>query len=595
MANKSCAVLNASLFKPAKIESFKKDFNKASPFPYIRIPSFLRSDFITKLEQSLDENITFAETDNDLYHFFQSYGLEESPQKSAIQDLIHTLYSASFRDFLFQITGKKVSAKPDLFASCYTDTSYLLCHDDQVEDRCIAFILYLVPSDWNKTDGGALNIYDSYTVDANPANTEISNSSKPSTKGTENSDQISVNVFPKHEPFKQLIPERNSVVLFQVSDTSFHAVDEVLTAEKNRIAIGGWWHYEDASVHELNLKKVAVADPPIVWQPCVPLKSNGVALLAKWINPTYLKGQCMQQMQEKFVEDSHVTLMNFINDELYYKLLQQLFAVKLASEIHGDKAGKRKQQKEKAFSWKLKGPIHRRLYYGLEGGKGNESEYALVAEFQQMIRSPEWRQFMEKITSLKLQRYSLETRKFERRHYTIAHDLDRFKETAGLDVNLQFIEDEEHGWQPECGGSIHYTMGKQTDEEEQEDEEDVDIQQKIASFTEDSDEDEEGAEHDGDGEGYEVEESGEDNDGILMSVHTFPNTLSITYRSQVGVMSFVKYLNHNAPCSKIDVNQVWTVEDVESEQEENGGDGKKRKVMDGDDEERAPPKKKQKV
>jgi Rps23 Pro-64 3,4-dihydroxylase Tpa1-like proline 4-hydroxylase len=30
----------------------------------------------------------------------------------------------------------------------------LLCHDDELEGRRIAYILYLVPEDWNQEDGG---------------------------------------------------------------------------------------------------------------------------------------------------------------------------------------------------------------------------------------------------------------------------------------------------------------------------------------------------------------------------------------------------------------------------------------------------------
>ena len=35
----------------------------------------------------------------------------------------------------------------------------LLCHDDELDNRAIAFVLYLVPP-WNKKDGGALDLFD---------------------------------------------------------------------------------------------------------------------------------------------------------------------------------------------------------------------------------------------------------------------------------------------------------------------------------------------------------------------------------------------------------------------------------------------------
>ena len=36
----------------------------------------------------------------------------------------------------------------------------LLCHDDELDDRRMAYILYLVPDDWSATDGGTLDLFD---------------------------------------------------------------------------------------------------------------------------------------------------------------------------------------------------------------------------------------------------------------------------------------------------------------------------------------------------------------------------------------------------------------------------------------------------
>ena len=36
----------------------------------------------------------------------------------------------------------------------------LLCHDDELEGRRIAFIYYLVPHSWQAADGGALQLFD---------------------------------------------------------------------------------------------------------------------------------------------------------------------------------------------------------------------------------------------------------------------------------------------------------------------------------------------------------------------------------------------------------------------------------------------------
>ena len=88
-------------------------------------------------------------------------------------------------------------------ASRYEDTDFLLCHDDQLEKRALAFILYLTTL--QKDQGGALCFYDQ-----------------------------------KERLVKRVIPQANTLVIFQVSERSLHAVEEVIKAE--RLAIGGWYH-----------------------------------------------------------------------------------------------------------------------------------------------------------------------------------------------------------------------------------------------------------------------------------------------------------------------------------------------------------------
>lgn len=35
----------------------------------------------------------------------------------------------------------------------------LSCHDDELDDRRVAFIYYLVPESWNAEDGGRLQLF----------------------------------------------------------------------------------------------------------------------------------------------------------------------------------------------------------------------------------------------------------------------------------------------------------------------------------------------------------------------------------------------------------------------------------------------------
>ncbi len=57
------------------------------------------------------------------------------------------------------MTGIELTDKLALFHARYSLGDYLLCHDDELEGRRIAFILYLVPGDWGQEDGGGLQLF----------------------------------------------------------------------------------------------------------------------------------------------------------------------------------------------------------------------------------------------------------------------------------------------------------------------------------------------------------------------------------------------------------------------------------------------------
>ncbi len=63
--------------------------------------------------------------------------------------------------FCVQMTGIELNEKLALFYAEYKATDHLLCHDDELEGRRIAFILYLSPQ-WSEEDGGTLDLF---TVD----------------------------------------------------------------------------------------------------------------------------------------------------------------------------------------------------------------------------------------------------------------------------------------------------------------------------------------------------------------------------------------------------------------------------------------------
>jgi Rps23 Pro-64 3,4-dihydroxylase Tpa1-like proline 4-hydroxylase len=106
------------------------------------------------------------------------------------------------------ISKLKLNGRIDLFGSIYQDTDHLLPHDDQLAGRKIAFMLYL--NDLEERDGGALALYGS----KNKSATTIA---------------------------KRFIPKAGSLVFFEVSQLSFHTVEEMLT-DTQRITLSGWYY-----------------------------------------------------------------------------------------------------------------------------------------------------------------------------------------------------------------------------------------------------------------------------------------------------------------------------------------------------------------
>ena len=57
------------------------------------------------------------------------------------------------------MTGIELDDSLALFHAKYTRGDYLLCHDDELEGRRVAFIYYMVPEDWSQQDGGGLQLF----------------------------------------------------------------------------------------------------------------------------------------------------------------------------------------------------------------------------------------------------------------------------------------------------------------------------------------------------------------------------------------------------------------------------------------------------
>jgi len=185
---------------------FTEQFRNKTPYPYIQILDFFQPEIFAGVSRAV-EKLEFYPKSSYLFDFYKTNDLSTitEPTLTAFKEYI---YSKQFVTYIETITGTKLSTLADLFVSLYQDTNYLLPHDDKIGTRKIAFLVYI--SDFSDAEGGALEIWD--------------NDGKNPTRIVD-----------------KIIPKANSMVLFEVSEKSFHAVEEVIV-DKQRIAITGWYH-----------------------------------------------------------------------------------------------------------------------------------------------------------------------------------------------------------------------------------------------------------------------------------------------------------------------------------------------------------------
>jgi prolyl 3-hydroxylase /prolyl 3,4-dihydroxylase len=194
-------------YDAAQIKKLKAQYAKAKPFPHIGLRGLLAPAKLKALQAAFAKQ-KFSRKDADLFSFRQTDDLHTVKDKT-IKEFLKLLQSKEFTRLINEITGVKTTAgKVDASGFIYEKGDYLLCHDDGISSRRIAYIFYLntVPA----KSGGSLSLFGSNR---------------------------------KNEPTrtaKRIFPEANTLAIFTVSKKSHHQVDEVLSGK--RMTITGWFH-----------------------------------------------------------------------------------------------------------------------------------------------------------------------------------------------------------------------------------------------------------------------------------------------------------------------------------------------------------------
>ncbi len=186
-------------------EEETRRYENAKPFKHIQIQHFLDEEAFLALREALQEE-EFEQKENDLFSLAQTCDLRDS-NNPVLASFVAFMNSQKTRRWVQETTGVETTpGNMSIAGTIYQQDDYLLCHDDQLEGRKIAWILYLTTLD--KEEGGGLALYT--TRDGEP-------------------DVIA----------QTYQPEENTLFLFEVHEKSWHEVEQV-RAETYRVSIGGW-------------------------------------------------------------------------------------------------------------------------------------------------------------------------------------------------------------------------------------------------------------------------------------------------------------------------------------------------------------------
>ncbi|ODM97004.1 Prolyl 3-hydroxylase OGFOD1 [Orchesella cincta] len=254
------------------------------PFRHGEIHDFVNNrDFVDEFRK-LFSKIEFHEKASDLFQFKQSDDLNSvvDPCVYAINEYL----TMKVLPFLKSLTGLPLNQTIDMFLSIYTQTDFLLCHDDELDSRRIAFIWYL-SEEWSEDFGGTLDLY-SATDDMHP-------------------DAV----------VRKLVPECNKFVFFEVGATSFHQVSEVLKKECKRQALSGWFYGEP-------LARPKIEFP--VEKSCAVLENvqSYKGVLGKFCAEMYLNQEIYSEINEQLSEESEVLVPGFLRDDVYESICKTI-------------------------------------------------------------------------------------------------------------------------------------------------------------------------------------------------------------------------------------------------------------------------------
>ncbi|KAM0322868.1 hypothetical protein ACHAQA_009209 [Verticillium albo-atrum] len=600
------------LFDEKVLDSYTNEYATSSPYKHAVIHQLADDKLLRSVRDEIRENVSFTPKETDIYKIHQSGdlanldGLDDDalgklPSLLALRD---AMYSETFRHYVSHITGcgPLSGRKTDMAINVYTPGCYLLCHDDVIGSRKVSYILYLTDPDtpWKPEWGGALRLY--------PV-------SEKEGEGGE------VAKTPSPDFTKVIPPAWNQLSFFAVQPgESFHDVEEVYHAAspkqlakqagRIRMAISGWFHIpqpgEDGYVPGAEEKLAKNSglmqlqgnpdqhDAPQARPARVPEKTApglddfdaaDLDFLVKYLAPTYLTPDALEQIAEHFDENSSITLPN---------LLSNKFAARLRAYVE-QQDGTPPADDDDTSPWRVARPPHKHRYLyqqpsGPDELRTAQEESPVTELLDVLLPSRQFRQWLQTATGCVIEGHDLLARRFRRgRDYTLATG------HAGkprLELNLGITPSA--GWGDE--------EPEDDDEEEEEEEEESEEEQTtkkgkgkakakskskakdqkkkkakeeappaeapevgghevyMAGDEEEEDDDEADEQAKKDKNDAAVYKSSGDEDNILFFQAAAWNKMTLVLRDS-GALRFIKYVSQSAPGDRWDVSGSFDVEE----------------------------------
>jgi prolyl 3-hydroxylase /prolyl 3,4-dihydroxylase len=563
------------------LDTYTKEYAESAPYKHAVIHGLIDDDLLRHVREEVKDNVSFTPKETDIYKIHQSGdlanldGLEDEalsklPSLLALRD---AMYSEQFRNYVSHITGcgPLSGRKTDLAINIYTPGCFLLCHDDVIGSRKVSFILYLTDPEipWEPEWGGALRLF---PVEEKEGEGGV------------------VAKTPLADPTKVIPPAWNQLSFFAVQPgESFHDVEEVYHAQTKeqleleggrvRMAISGWFHIPQ--VGEVGYAKGAEerwgensslmqlqGDPDQYDMPQpqrVPVKHSkttkeefseeDLEFLLKYMAPSYLTPDALEQIQQQFDEDSFITLPALLNKNFSEKLRKSI------SDADTTPLPGASTEIEKGI-WKVARPPHKHRYLYIQAKTELTAEMRPLEELLNVfLASPEFRLWLQMATSSVVESHDLIARRFRRgEDYTLATGYNGkpiLELALGLTPTTGWGDDDDDDEDSDAHEAAGKGKAKAAAQVENEEPADSEVGGHEVYMADD----------DGAGEDAAVYKSSGDEENILFFQAPAWNKLSIVLRDS-GSLKFVKHISQRAPGARWDVCGTFEIEDQDADDTE---------------------------